>query len=186
MSISAILISLFLLFSTFGNLDIQISGLPISTDVLPDVLRRNGVTEKEIKSIINDIASAPTRNNSIPHVQVFHYIIHYWGSLYSGDQKCPNMICEFFHDHKLDMLSYQVRHNEEKARESSISNIKTASLYNIHYLHQSTRRNSPDLCSIKTNFTIAESEESYVRFGFLFNASFPNFDGRYSLVLILY
>ena len=110
-----------------------------------------------------------------PHIHVFHYIIHYWGTLYWGDQSCPNTKCEFFHAHKMDMLAYLVRHNDDIR--NSTDDIKTVSVYNIHYLHQSTRRNHPDLCNIRTNFTVAESEESYVRFGFLFNATFPNFDG---------
>lgn len=117
---------------------------------------------------------------SVHHVQVFHYIIHYWGTLHSGVEVCidletgeANVLCEFFHDKDLQSLSSIYK----KAEESRSSSTRTVSLYNIHYLHQSLRRTQPNHDLLPTNLTIAESEESSVRYGYLFSVSWPHFDG---------
>lgn len=56
----------------------------------------------------------------------------------------------------------------------------TVSLYNIHTWREITRRwpQSPDRCNLPTHFTMAESEESFGRFGHIFHKSFPLFDGN--------
>jgi hypothetical protein len=123
---------------------------------------------------------AEEMETAISHVQVFHYIVHYWGTLHAGVEMCfdietgeSTLICEFFNDKNLNSLSEIYK----RAEESRSPITRTVSLYNIHYLHQSLRKTQPDRCLLPTNLTIAESEESSVRYGFLFGVSFRNFDG---------
>ncbi len=113
----------------------------------------------------------------LPHIQVFHFIIYYWGTLFSGIQPCSDMICEFFNDKTLSALSNMYKESIVQNNKTLANNVTTVSLYNIHYLYQVHRKHEPDHCELPTDLTMAESEESFVRFGFLFNASFGNFDG---------
>jgi hypothetical protein len=53
----------------------------------------------------------------------------------------------------------------------------TLSLYNIHYWWEKHRDTKPALCELRTSLTMAESEESKVRYFQLFDQSFRNFDG---------
>lgn len=107
----------------------------------------------------------PIRNSldlssQINHVQVFHYIIHYWGALHTGVEMCldaetgeANILCEFFNDKNLDLLENMfVQAGESRSRLT-----RTVALYNIHYLHQSLRLNKPNICKLRTNLTMAES-----------------------------
>ena len=131
-------------------------------------------------SQIKDLFHSLESSSFLSHIQVFHYIIHYWGELRSGVEICkdinsedPGIICEFFNDKNLKILSEIYNQAEESRSPATI----TVSLYNIHYFHQSLRRNKPDKCLLPTNLTMAESEESRVRYGFLFDNSFKFFDG---------
>ena len=158
------------------------------------------------------IMTSSATSEGLSHVQVFHYIIHYWGTLLSDVEICldvdtnePKILCEFNNNANIDALSKMYR----QAEESRSLDTRTIALYNVHYLHQSLRQNKPQSCKLQTNLTLAESgiqlnivhfvifdddmmepvhlifvcmtiiEESTVRYGFLFNASFPNFDGKY-------
>jgi hypothetical protein len=50
-------------------------------------------------------------------------------------------------------------------------------MYNIHSWWEKTRDPKPAICELHTNLTMAETEESFVRYGYLFDAAFKNFDG---------
>ena len=65
----------------------------------------------------------------------------------------------------------------EGAEETVVSNSISVGLYNIHSLWEKKRDHFPASCELRTNFSVAESEESSVRYGHLFNPSFKNFDG---------
>ena len=103
-------------------------------------------------------SSAPSEGLS--HVQVFHYIIHYWGTLLSNVEMCldpetnePKILCEFYNNANIDALSKIYK----QAEESRSLATRTVSLYNVHYLHQSLRQNKPQNCKLRTNLTLAES-----------------------------
>jgi hypothetical protein len=53
----------------------------------------------------------------------------------------------------------------------------TLALYNIHSWWERTRDHRPAFCELHTNFSMAESEESKVRYHNLFEPSFKQFDG---------
>jgi hypothetical protein len=63
------------------------------------------------------------------------------------------------------------------ATEFTVNNTYSVSLYNIHSLWERKKEHHPAICELRTNVTMAESEESKVRYGHLFGPSFKNFDG---------
>jgi hypothetical protein len=127
------------------------------------------------------VSVADSTLKAIPSAQVFHFIIHYWGTLNWGFQPCDGISCEFFDDHLFDRLQMQYRNAASRRTTDTV----TVSMYNIHYYHQALRSTRPNLCHLPTNLTLAESEESNVRFGFLFNNSFRHFDGEISYYILI-
>lgn len=107
------------------------------------------------------------------NVKVFHFLNVYWGDLYSGDQNCVNLNCEFFNDQDLVNLSAAFYSQQQK----SSTNVISVSLYSIHHLIYQTAKKIPNRCLLNTTYSIAESLESHQRFSNLFKTSFHNFDG---------
>eukprot|EP00606_Chrysophyceae_sp_TOSAG23-5_P000733 GSChrysophyteH2.ASY1.ANO1.153.1 assembled CDS len=66
---------------------------------------------------------------------------------------------------------------DESEPEILVNNSISVGLYNIHSLWEKKRDHYPSSCELRTNLSIAESEESSVRYGHLFTPSFKNFDG---------
>ena len=62
-----------------------------------------------------------------------------------------------------------------------VNNTISVGVYNIHSLWEKKRDHYPAVCELRTNISIAELEESAVRYGHLFTPSFKNFDA-YSTV----
>ena len=109
------------------------------------------------------LAMVSSLEHKLSHVQVFHYIIHYWGTLISDVEMCrdtktnePKILCEFFNHANIDMLTKIYK----QAEESRDMNTRTVALYNVHYLHQSLRQSKPQSCKLQTNFTLSESGSS--------------------------
>ena len=109
-----------------------------------------------------------------PSVGVFYFMTSNWGDKMSdGDQKCPNMRCEW-------SQSDNLHHLEDKYKffvSGSSSPKVTAAVYNIHSLWKKYAARVPLNCAWKTNITLATSEESTIRYHHLFNMTFPNFNG---------
>lgn len=57
------------------------------------------------------------------------------------------------------------------------SSVITLQLANIHSWWEKQRSHKPAICELPTNLTMIESEESRVRFNYLFEPSFKWFDG---------
>ena len=65
----------------------------------------------------------------------------------------------FYNNNNIDALSKIYK----QAQESRNADTRTVSLYNVHYLHQSLRQNTPQRCKLKTNLTMAESGNVHLR-----------------------
>ena len=115
-------------------------------------------------------------NDGLREVNVFYFVSHKWGSKVDGDQMCPNMLCNWatsddFHQLKEkhdDAMSPEKRKNKQ---------ILTAAVYNVHELYAKNSLRVPTNCDWRTDMTLATSEESSVRYHYLFNRTFNNFDG---------
>lgn len=107
-------------------------------------------------------------------VKVFHFMIGHWGESRSGFQECGSTACNWVHSDHIKVLRDNLRFMEPSYEGL---NTTTVSLYNIHSLYEKTRATHPAYCELKTNLSMAESEESKVRYGPLFEQSFKNFDG---------
>lgn len=119
-------------------------------------------------------------NNSYKNpikVYVYHFILNHWGESFNGLIDCDdsNIQCIWTHSDHLRILKQ--KWYDTSLEMKSHSNVITLSLYNIHSWYEKTRSNHPAVCELHTNLTMAESEESKIRYGHLFNPSFPNFDG---------
>lgn len=107
------------------------------------------------------------------NVKVFHFVIKHWGDSVNGTVNCgQNMKCEWtFSDH-IKVLRQKLEHHVQTSSKSI-----TLSLYNIHSWWEKTRDHRPAFCELRTNFSMAESEESKVRYHHLFDPAFKQFDG---------
>ena len=120
-------------------------------------------------------------------VQIFHVIDNsLWGevdgSALQGKFECRDVsgLCEVIstdaHLKGKDDIMGNVR---AKFQRYALPEAITVGLYNIHtWGPKSSWPHYPDVCALPTLLTIAESEESTVRFRKLFSASFSGFDGN--------
>ena len=123
----------------------------------------------------NLLNSEPYLNVPYNHsVKVFHFIVHHWGESRKGLQSCGNIRCEWFY-------SDHLKHLRDNLYETNLTEhgipTTTLSLYNIHYWWEKTRDTKPAICELRTNLTMAETEESKIRYFQLFDQSFKHFDG---------
>lgn len=108
-------------------------------------------------------------------VKVFHMQTHHWGKSHEGLEPCDTVRCEWTNSFNVKGLKEQLDSTDINAHESLKTT--TVSLYNIHYLWEKRRETKPPICELKTDLTMAETEESRVRYGQLFEG-FKNFDGH--------
>lgn len=108
-------------------------------------------------------------------VKVYHFLINHWGQSQSGQIPCGKTFCEWVVNDHIKRL----HENLVSFTPNVIFGAPTitVSLYNIHSWWERTRDTKPASCELKTNFTMAETEESFVRYSTLFDSSFKNFDG---------
>ena len=123
----------------------------------------------------------------VDEVNVYHFIIPHWGFYHVGEQNCrANLKCTWLPSDNIGKLTQGVANHridvakrERAGAESAqfnVNNSVSLSLYNIHSLWEKKREHHPPVCDLQTNMTMAESEESAIRYGHLFNPSFKNFD----------
>jgi hypothetical protein len=114
---------------------------------------------------------------SVSHVKVFHYILPHWGESFHGVVPCPftEFTCEWTYSDQIKHLKYNLVHtvHDEGLYDKGTA---TVAVYNIHSWWERARNHFPDNCELYTNLTMAESQESTVRYGYLFDGTFKNFD----------
>jgi hypothetical protein len=123
----------------------------------------------------------------IENVKIFHLIDNsLWGEIdgsgLSGDFKCSHTKCSI-ETTTTNQKEFILPNIHEKVlnftKSQDYLKTLTVSLYNIHTWGTISKwPHKPATCILKTNVTIAESEESFGRFNHLFKSSFPQFDGN--------
>lgn len=106
-------------------------------------------------------------------VKVLHYMLPHWGESRTGLQDCGDIACDWTHSEHIKQLRDNLYFTKDRDGIPTVS----LSLYNIHSLWERIRVTHPLHCELKTNLTMAETEESKVRYGYLFDQAFHNFDG---------
>jgi hypothetical protein len=124
-------------------------------------------------------------------VNIFHLIDNaLWGevdgSYLKGDFPCGSIKCTIIstdsdngvQTKSQDLLNVLVRKYQSLYRHKYSKGISVG-LYNIHSWKPISKvPHKPDKLNLPTALNIAESEESYSRFRFLFDSSFPHFDAN--------
>ena len=124
-------------------------------------------------------AAADPDSITLHNVKVFYYLLPDWGESLAGTQSCPNknMSCHWEYSGNITQLveSFDSQMSLKNASNQSI----TVTMYNIHSLWHKLKKFYPMNCSLKTDLSIACSEESskHPSHSILFPKSFPNFDG---------
>lgn len=131
------------------------------------------------------------------YIQIYHLIDNeLWGqidgSYLKGIFDCNNTKCEIIStdvdntignissiNNVMDILSRKFAYNMNRLDHNMTSKPLTVGLYNIHsYKAIANKPYKPDKCRLNTHLNIAESEESFGRFGHLFHQSFHHYDGN--------
>jgi hypothetical protein len=103
-------------------------------------------------------------------VKVFYYTIDYWRPRVEGFQNCgSDLTCEWTSADNLKLLRNKYT--------NSTHNELSISVYNIHSWWERQKQHGPAICDLPTTLTLAESEESKVRYHSLFDPTFKHFDG---------
>ena len=122
-------------------------------------------------------ASTPKR------VKVFHFTIDYWRLSVEGPHDCgSDIVCEWTHSSDMKHLRRSFRNSTTSSHSVQLPDddhdkLITVSVYNIHSWLEKQREYGPATCELPSTLTIAESEESRVRYHKLFDPSFKLFDG---------
>lgn len=120
--------------------------------------------------------------NRTTTVKVFHFTIGYWALSVEGEQSCgTDLICEWAHADTLQILRQKYLNSTVHSNGSTVEVENRAvidvSLYNIHSWWERAKEHGPAICDLPTTLTLAESEESRVRFHGLFDPTFHLYDG---------
>jgi hypothetical protein len=85
---------------------------------------------------------------------------------------CAEVNCIWNSGERINSLKYELDNLPNQ------SSVITVGVYNIHTLWEKQREHRPNYCELPTNLTIAESPEAHIRYNYLFEPSFPYFDGN--------
>ncbi|KAJ1435609.1 hypothetical protein B484DRAFT_393483 [Ochromonadaceae sp. CCMP2298] len=107
-------------------------------------------------------------------VKVFHYVLKHWGDSHSGLFPCGDIACEWVFGDKIKTVRDLLYFTDRKR--DGVDTVSVA-MYNIHSLWEHHRGTHPNRCELRANLSMAETEESRVRYGPLFDSSFKHFDG---------
>ena len=110
------------------------------------------------------------------NVVVFHFILPHHGFINDGYEVCSSSTnCSWLSGSGIPFFNKNLQAIQKTYNGEPLI---TLSLYNIHSWWEKSKRHAPAACEIKTNYTMAESEESQARYGArIFDLSFKYFDG---------
>lgn len=115
------------------------------------------------------------------HVKVFHFTIDYWRLSVEGNQQCgSDLTCEWTYSDDMRSLSNKFKNMSLSAvadQPKMDQKVTTVSVYNIHSWLERQKGRGPMLCELPTSLTLAETEESRIRYHGLFDSTFKHFDG---------
>lgn len=124
-----------------------------------------------VLAVVSSSVAIDINSSSIDNVFVYHFMIKHWGSVHEGDYECGRIGCHWTSSDHIKNLRQRFVETEISPHGISLS------LYNIHSLWERSREHRPAICELHTNITMAETEESRIRYNHLFEPSFRNFDG---------
>lgn len=129
--------------------------------------------------IILHVIAGSTISETV-YVKVFYFVMPDWGPGNNGDQSCSDKNLKCSWEVSGDFVELTTCFNRFARRSSgnSGSNV-TVTMYNIHSLWRSQKKHYPLNCLMRTDLSLATSEESmkHRSHSELFPKSFPNFDG---------
>jgi hypothetical protein len=120
---------------------------------------------------------------NLDEVNIFHLIDNaLWGevdgSFLQGTFPCDRIRCSVLSsDTKTDLMNTLIQKHDEVYGKQRFNGISVG-MYNIHSWKVVSRFPHKPSCALKTHLNLVESEESYSRFKYLFDSSFPHFDGN--------
>ena len=133
-----------------------------------------------ISDINNNNLTTINNNNQSFRINVYHFTINYWAESIDGDVKCDkNIKCNWAYSDHLKVLRQKWLNDANNSHYINNNNEKfvTVGVYNIHSWWERHRDPHPAYCDLYTNLTLAESQESRVRYSGLFDATFKFYDG---------
>jgi len=135
-----------------------------------------------ISDINNNNLTTINNNNQSFRINVYHFTINYWAESIDGDVKCDkNIKCNWAYSDHLKVLRQKWLNDVNTTRHynnvNSNEKFVTVGVYNIHSWWERHRDPHPAYCDLYTNLTLAESQESRVRYSGLFDATFKFYDG---------
>jgi len=104
-------------------------------------------------------------------------LIPHWGESKQGVQACGDIRCEWAHSEHMKILNDALKRPQPNEPTAPWGETVTLAVYNLHSWYERTRSHQPSHCELQAALTLAESEESRVRYGQLFDSSFQHFDG---------
>ena len=130
----------------------------------------------------SSFSSGRSKGGGVVNVKVFHFIIPHWGESTKGPQVCqkmPHLTCDWAYSADVKHLKTAINATVSNSSYSKVDTVLFA-VYNIHSLWERFRVHTPvtAACELRTDLSLAESEESFVRYNHLFNPSFHYFDGN--------
>ena len=117
-------------------------------------------------------------------VHVLYYAASNWvDDVVNGNQYCPSVAkCEWTQTPHVQQLKEKFHHGLSSTSSNASSSeeshsLITVAVFHVHSLKEKLNSRYPLNCDWRTNLTMGCSEESGIRYGHLYNSTFPNFDG---------
>ena len=137
--------------------------------------------------LLSSIFVTPTSSDttilaSQTSVHVLYYAASNWvDDVVNGNQYCPTVAkCEWTQTPHIQQLKEKFHHGLSTTSNSSMEenhHVVTVAVFHVHSLKEKLNSRYPLNCDWRTNLTMGCSEESGIRYGHLYNSTFPNFDG---------
>jgi hypothetical protein len=151
-----------------NTLNAVIAESPLQTQQ-PNTLYASAISLLQAPALAEPPLQAPAYKRS---VKVFHFLIPHWGESKQGLQACGDIRCEWAHSEHMKILNDALKRPQPKDPTAPWGETVTLAVYNLHSWYERTRSHQPSHCELQAALTLAESEESRVRYGQLFDSSF--------------
>jgi hypothetical protein len=133
-------------------------------------------------------AMGAARGRHVSRVEVYYFMIEYWGETRSGAYSCdPELDCQFVvgDDERLLDAFWNASHlNGGKSNQHPITfpvSTATIALYNVHSLWEKLKSVHPhEYCALPTEWAMVETAEAQSRYQGMVTRSFRHFDGNIS------